>query len=141
MLHKEIERYQRYHLEMSLIIFDIDHFKHFNDIHGHQIGDDILFELAQLVQNRLRTTDLFARWGGEEFAIILTNTNLNAAQTFAEKIRLSIQQHNFKNNLKLTCSFGVTTIQDEDYEDVLFKRADTALYRAKREGRNQVIVH
>lgn len=138
-LHKEIERYQRYHQEMSLIIFDIDHFKHFNDTHGHQIGDDILFELAQLVDERLRTTDLFARWGGEEFAIILTNTPIDAAQSFAEKIRLSIQEHSFKNNLKLTCSFGVTTIQDEDYEDILFKRADTALYQAKREGRNRVV--
>ena len=136
-----MERYQRYHQEMSLIIFDIDHFKHFNDTHGHQIGDDILFELAQLVDERLRTTDLFARWGGEEFAIILTNTPIDAAQSFAEKIRLSIQEHSFKNNLKLTCSFGVTTIQEEDYEEVLFKRADTALYQAKREGRNQVVVH
>ena len=140
-LHKEMERYQRYHQEMSLIIFDIDHFKHFDDTHGHQIGDDILFELAQLVDERLRTTDLFARWGGEEFAIILTNTPIDAAQSFAEKIRLSIQEHSFKNNLKLTCSFGVTTIQEEDYEEVLFKRADTALYQAKREGRNQVVVH
>ncbi len=138
-MHKEIERYQRYHQEISLIIFDIDHFKHFNDTHGHQIGDDILFELAQLVDERLRTTDLFARWGGEEFAIILTNTPIDAAQSFAEKIRLSIQEHSFKNNLKLTCSFGVTTIQDEDYEDILFKRADTALYQAKREGRNRVV--
>ena len=139
MLNKEIERYQRYHQELSLIIFDIDHFKHFNDTHGHQLGDEILHELAQLVNKRIRATDLLARWGGEEFVIILTNTNLNSAVLFAEEIRLFIQKHDFINKLKLTCSFGVTGIQDEDYEEVLFKRADTALYQAKMNGRNMVI--
>ena len=138
-LHKEIERYQRYNQEFSLILLDIDHFKHFNDTHGHQLGDDILRELAQLIENRIRTTDLFARWGGEEFVIILTNTHIDAAFIFAEKIRASIEDYNFKNNLKLTCSFGVTVSAEDDYEELIFKRADAALYQAKKEGRNRTI--
>ena len=138
-LHREIERYQRYNQEFSLIILDIDHFKRFNDIHGHQTGDDILRDLSQLIKNRIRTTDLLARWGGEEFVIILSNTLIDAAHNFAESIRVSIEDYNFNNNLKLTCSFGVTGITEGDYEELIFQRADSALYQAKKDGRNRVI--
>lgn len=137
-LNKEIERYHRYKQELSLIIFDIDYFKQFNDTYGHQLGDVILCELTQLVGNRVRTNDLFARWGGEEFIIILTNTDLSSARSFAENIRLSVKQHRFKNDLKLTCSFGVATINIEDNEESFIKRADEALYQAKQTGRNKV---
>ena len=138
-ISKEVERYHRYKQELSFIIFDIDHFKRFNDIYGHQFGDEILRELAHLVAKRVRTNDLLARWGGEEFAIILANTQITDANSYAEEIRQSIQEHHFIDDLRLTCSFGVTTIHNDDDINSLLKRADKALYQAKSLGRNTVI--
>ena len=138
-ISKEVERYHRYKQKLSFIIFDIDHFKRFNDIYGHQFGDEILRELAHLVEKRVRTNDLLARWGGEEFAIILANTQITAANSYAEEIRQSIQEHHFIDDLRLTCSFGVTTIHNDDDINSLLKRADKALYQAKSLGRNTVI--
>ena len=138
-ISKEVERYHRYKQELSFIIFDIDHFKRFNDIYGHQFGDEILRELAHLVEKRVRTNDLLARWGGEEFAIILVNTQITVANSYAEEIRQSIQEHHFIDDLRLTCSFGVTSIHNDDDISSLLKRADKALYQAKSLGRNTVI--
>jgi two-component system, cell cycle response regulator len=135
----EMERFQRYHQDLSLIMFDIDHFKKFNDTYGHQLGDDILFELAQLVCNRVRTTDMFARWGGEEFVILLANTASNSAISFGESMRESIETHLFKDKLRLSCSFGVATSIKDDSQESLLKRADDALYQAKEGGRNKVV--
>jgi len=138
-INKELVRYHRYKQALSLIIFDIDYFKHFNDSYGHQAGDDILCELASLIQKRMRNTDLLARWGGEEFVIILPNTELISANSYAEELRLSIEKHVFKDNLNLTCSFGLATAKQKDDEQSFLKRADNALYQAKRNGRNQVV--
>jgi diguanylate cyclase (GGDEF)-like protein len=135
---KEIARYHRYGDPFSCIILDIDHFKKLNDEYGHQVGDKVLVEISKTIRGILRITDTFARWGGEEFVIILSNTKLVGAQKVANKLRLAIQNHKFKDALKATCSFGVAEFTGSDTTKSLFKRADEALYRAKQSGRNQV---
>jgi diguanylate cyclase (GGDEF)-like protein len=123
---------------LSLIIFDIDYFKNFNDKHGHQVGDEILKELSQLVYKNIRKTDIFARWGGEEFVILLENMDKTQAKKTAEDLRCKIQNHTFKNTLKVTCSFGVAQFIN-DTSDSFFKKGDDALYRAKAANRNIVM--
>ncbi len=123
---------------ISLIIFDIDHFKIFNDTYGHQLGDDILRSLAKIIKEYTRESDLFARWGGEEFVILLVNANLDIGLKIAEEKRRLIEEHIFTDNLKVTCSFGVSSMQEGDTQETLLKRADDALYEAKKSGRNCV---
>ena len=122
---------------LSLTIFDIDFFKKVNDTYGHQVGDNILKNLAQLVQNILREDDIFARWGGEEF-VILCNSDKNATISLAKKLKKQIQLHKFETIDKLTCSFGIAAFCANDDESSLFDRADKALYYAKNSGRNRV---
>ena len=124
---------------LSLIFFDIDYFKRFNDDYGHQVGDDILVSFTSLIGSNIRDIDIFARWGGEEFVILLPNVDINAAIEIAESKRKLIEEHLFKNELKVTCSFGVTSINSDDDKDSFLKRADDALYRAKKSGRNCVM--
>lgn len=135
---KEISRHKREHTALSCIIFDIDLFKSFNDTYGHDIGDVVLKELAIVVQKHTRTTDTFARWGGEEFVEILPNTSLQGALRVAEILRAIIEKHIFVNNLRVTCSFGVAEFSEGDDEQSFIKKADKALYKAKEEGRNRV---
>ncbi len=123
--------------KLSLIIFDIDFFKKVNDTHGHQVGDNILKSLAQLVQEILRDDDLFARWGGEEF-VILCNSDKNGAIALAQKLRTQIELFKFETIGKLTCSFGVAEFCKNDNESSFLNRADKALYNAKNSGRNRV---
>jgi diguanylate cyclase (GGDEF)-like protein len=134
-----IHRSQRYALPLSVIFFDIDHFKEINDKLGHETGDEILVELSKLVTRTIRSADLFARWGGEEFIIVLPETNRTQAKALAEKLRHIIEEHHFVITAKLTCSFGVTQLHKDDTEASLLKRVDTALYSAKDSGRNRVI--
>ena len=123
--------------KLSLIIFDIDFFKKVNDTHGHQVGDNILKSLAQLVQEILRDDDLFARWGGEEF-VILCNSDKNGAIALAQKLRTQIELFKFETIGTLTCSFGVAEFCKNDNESSFLNRADKALYNAKNSGRNRV---
>lgn len=123
---------------ISLLFFDIDKFKNFNDTYGHQTGDTILKELALLVNKHIRQTDTLARWGGEEFIIILPNSDINIAYKVAQNLRQIIQEHNFADNLNVTCSFGVAQYKDGEKCDELIKKVDTALYKAKENGRNRV---
>jgi len=122
---------------------DIDLFKQINDTHGHIAGDTALKDTAQLLQKELRGTDFIARFGGEEFVILMPETDLTAATKATNKIRKSVQDHTVHEgvaNFKLTISFGVASFQgDDSFKDVL-ARADKALYRAKSKGRNQVCV-
>jgi len=134
-----IHRAQRYDLPLSVIFFDIDKFKEVNDKLGHETGDEILVELSTLVATTVRSADLLARWGGEEFIIVLPETNHAQAKALAEKLRLIIEKHHFVITAKLTCSFGVTQLHKDDNEASLLKRVDTALYSAKDSGRNRVI--
>ncbi len=134
----EISRASRYHKELGLLIFDIDHFKHINDQFGHQAGDQVLIQLSSLVAKSLRDTDVFARWGGEEFTVLVPSCGDACALRLAEKLRAIIENAEFPDVGKVTCSFGMTTYHDQDNEEAILKRADDALYRAKAAGRNRV---
>ena len=138
-LNKQILSHKKTNAPLCLIMCDIDDFKHFNDTYGHQAGDKILQDLTNIVKKQTRTTDIFARWGGEEFIIILPNTSINGAKRAAEHIRVVIAQHTFLQNLKVTCSFGVSQLLN-NAQEVFLKKADNALYKAKNNGKNKVEV-
>jgi two-component system cell cycle response regulator len=136
----EVSKARRHLVPLSLIIFDIDNFKLINDTFGHRAGDLALQELATLVAPTMRPEDVFARWGGEEFAVLLPYTDGAGAVTLAERLRHRIQMHPFSVVNALTCSFGVAQFRAEENEDAFVRRADEALYEAKKEGRNRVEV-
>ncbi len=124
---------------MSLIIIDIDLFKTINDTYGHDVGDIVLKELAELIQQLVRSQDLFARWGGEEFILVCETSTLDETRRIAEKLRASIAAYPFTTVNHITCSFGVCASEDRTQSfNQLFKEADEALYRAKELGRNRV---
>lgn len=137
-LDDEIKRVERYPAPLSLILFDIDHFKRINDTFGHQVGDAVLVRLAKLVAKKIRAQDIFARWGGEEFVILAPGSNLENTRQLAEKLRNSIEKQNFTKAVNVTCSFGIAELRQDENADSLTKRADDALYRAKENGRNLV---
>ncbi len=140
----EMERVKRYESTMSFLLIDLDHFKRVNDTHGHLVGDDVLMEVASLLQRAVRAVDVVARYGGEEFVIVLPETGVVGATAFAERIRELIESHAFTQvrgqPLRLTTSVGVACYPVPGVETVedLFAAADQALYRAKAEGRNRV---
>lgn len=133
---------------LSLILLDIDHFKSVNDVHGHQAGDQVLTEIAELVQRLSRTDDLVARFGGEELAIISPGTNLEQAQRQAERLRIAVNKHVTARagdkacRIAVTASFGVANLRGGEAIEptAILRRADEALYQAKSSGRNRVVV-
>jgi len=133
-----LQRQQRYGGILALIVFDIDHFKQINDQFGHISGDQVLKGVAQLVQSCVRTTDIFARWGGEEFVILVPEGGLQATVDLAERLRRAVESHSFNNLPKITASFGVSEHRSGDTLETFFARADEAVYHAKHEGRNRV---
>ena len=137
-LQKEIQRFKRVKEPLSLIMFDIDKFKDFNDNFGHQRGDKVLVDICSLISEHIREVDIFARWGGEEFSIILPNTSKEKALLVAQSLRSRIEKFNCDDGLNITASFGVDTIKHEDTLESLEKRVDEALYLAKKNGRNRV---
>lgn len=137
-LQTEIARAKRYASPLTLILFDIDHFKQVNDTFGHLVGDQVLLKLALLVSGNIRDTDIFARWGGEEFVILATNCDINGIQIFAEKLRKLIEVYPFYKVGNVTCSFGVAEYRAGDEAESFIKRADMGLYSAKGAGRNRV---
>jgi len=138
-LKKQISYAKRYNTPLSIIFFDIDHFKKINDTYGHNVGDIILQELVNIVSENLREADIFGRWGGEEFIIILPNTSLVQAIQVARKLKTKIETHKFDKIDHLTCSFGVTELKDDDTSDLILIRADNFMYEAKKRGRNQIV--
>lgn len=134
----EMKRAKRYGTIFSTIIIDIDFFKKVNDTFGHQVGDDVLMKLAQILQKNIRKIDILGRWGGEEFLIICPETTIEDAKILAEKIRFKIEQYDFSIDYSITCSFGVSQYNKNDEKEDIFKRADKALYAAKESGRNKV---
>jgi diguanylate cyclase (GGDEF)-like protein len=141
-LAQEFSRSRRYDHGLALIMFDLDNFKSFNDTYGHQCGDTVLIETSKVIQSLLRLCDLFGRYGGEEFAVILPDTDLKGAADVAERIREAINKNviNFQDKaMSVSASVGVAVINSEDtrYED-LISRSDLALYQAKDQGRNKV---
>lgn len=127
---------------ISLILFDIDFFKKINDTYGHKTGDAILVEIVAITENEIRKTDFLFRWGGEEFIIVLKQTNRQEAQVVAEKLRLIFENHEFENiSEKITISYGVSELEQNELIEQLVIKADRALYRAKSNGRNRVEVN
>lgn len=137
-LEKEVQKVNRYELKLSIIMFDIDKFKRVNDTFGHDIGDDVLVNLCNLVKNTIREIDFFARWGGEEFIVLLPSTDINSTERLAERLREKIEKNNFKRVGQVTCSFGVTEFIKKESIEYFLKRVDDALYKAKKSGRNRV---
>ncbi len=137
-LIEEFERAKRYHLPLSLMLLDVDHFKAFNDTQGHPAGDEVLKRVAKLLTESTRSTDFVARYGGEEFAVLLPFTHQSAALALAERTRSAIAQAKWDLRA-VTASIGVATITDATHTwDILVKQADTALYHSKQTGRNRV---
>lgn len=139
-LNYEIGRDSRYNNKLSLIFCDLDHFKSINDRYGHKVGDETLKTFARLLSHNIRTTDIFARWGGEEFVLLLPETDVQTAAITAEKLRVIIEDHYFPQVGKISASFGVTEYIETDNESSFIQRADDALYTAKKNGRNRVEV-
>ncbi|MEO5364124.1 MAG: diguanylate cyclase [Magnetococcus sp. DMHC-8] len=138
LLYAEMQRSLRHGQSLSVLLFDIDHFKRVNDTFGHQAGDRVLIELSTLVSGNLRASDVLARWGGEEFMIVTPDIDLEAALLLAEKLRCLIAAHAFPGVGQVTSSFGVAQFVAQDTIVTLTERADQALYQAKRLGRNRV---
>lgn len=124
-------------IALSAMFIDVDHFKSVNDNYGHAVGDAVLKDLSEIVTGMTRESDLFARWGGEEFVLLCPNTELANAAMLAEKIRAKLESHEWPAGISLTASFGVAQMQGESFNEFL-ERADQALYRSKSEGRNRV---
>jgi len=133
---------KRYREELSLSLLDIDHFKKVNDQHGHLTGDDVLEQVAILVQQNIRDADIIGRYGGEEFIIILPRTGLSSALNVAERVRKMIEASKMKdsegNVFGITVSQGISIYKVGEDEHSLISRADNALYKAKGNGRNRV---
>lgn len=138
-LEKSINLSQRYKQSLSVIFFDIDNFKNINAIHGRDAGDTVLTGITHIVSKQLRTSDIFARWGGAKFIIVLPETEQDNAHMLAERFRKHIEDYKFLPNTHVTCSFGVTQLKEDDSEASLLKRVDHALHTAKEHGRNKVV--
>jgi diguanylate cyclase (GGDEF)-like protein len=137
-VEKELEALARYERPLSIILFDIDHFKQINDTLGHEAGDQVLQQLSQAVKACLRLTDQFGRWGGEEFLILAVNTPLDDSLPLAERLREHIAQLAFEGLEQVTVSMGVAEGRSDESVKALVARADTAMYQAKQSGRNRV---
>ena len=134
----EIKRAERYGEALSLVMFDIDQFKRINDTYGHLVGDEVLIHVAKLIGERIRASEILARWGGEEFILVLPQTDMENAVHLAGELRALMQKYEFPQVGTVTASFGVTQYSRGDSMDSLLHRADIALYRAKESGRNRV---
>lgn len=142
MVSREIELAQRNDTPLAMIALDIDFFKNVNDTYGHAFGDCVLKHLTECIKQCARTSDAMFRYGGEEFNLLLNNTELDGAQEVAERIRQTIEQTPCICNgtsISITASMGISILSDNDNQECFFKRADDALYHAKSAGRNQVI--
>ena len=138
LIKNEQLRFTRYHHGYAIILLDIDHFKRFNDHFGHDVGDRLLQALTGRIKEVLREVDCLARWGGEEFLVLLPETSFAEAQLKANKLCEHIAARALLDNHLVTVSCGVTAAREGDTYETLFRRADKALYKAKYEGRNRV---
>lgn len=130
-----LSRARRFGTPFAIIMFDIDHFKKYNDTYGHDAGDDILVKTANVVSSQLREIDLKVRFGGEEFIVLLPDTAEALSLDVAERIRKAVEQE-----VAITISLGVATYQEGDTQESLIRRGDDAMYRAKHQGRNCVVM-
>lgn len=140
-LSREVEVARRHLLPLSILMLDLDHFKQINDAHGHSVGDDALRAVATALKNSLRNVDVVFRFGGEEFLVLLSNTPGVAAAQVGERLRAAVEELNLAADgkpLPLSISLGCATLNAGESVDDLLRRADTALYEAKRDGRNRL---
>lgn len=137
-LDKEIRLQKRTNLPFCICLLDIDDFKILNDTQGHLKGDIVLKEVANIIKSSIRITDEVGRWGGEEFCILLPNTDLSHALVLIERVRKNIENFNFSIQVLVTCSFGIAKMKDGDTTDKLIQRADIAMYQAKNTGKNKI---
>jgi diguanylate cyclase (GGDEF)-like protein/PAS domain S-box-containing protein len=137
----EFRRAERYGHSFSLIMFDIDFFKRVNDQYGHQRGDEVLTTLSTIVQQRIRECDILARWGGEEFILLVPETDSIGAAQLAESIRILIQDFPFNEEGQITCSFGISEFRSNKTKSELLRQADQALYESKKRGRNCITLY
>lgn len=138
-LKEEIARSERYKIPLSGIMFDLDNFKEINDEFGHLEGDKVLQKIASLIQSIIRENDQLFRWGGEEFIILLPNTELNSAIQLAYRIQDNIRNLDFSTVKGLTCSFGVTSLKEDDSANSFTERLDQLQYGAKKNGKDRII--
>ncbi|MGI1678169.1 MAG: GGDEF domain-containing protein [Cellvibrionaceae bacterium] len=141
-LHRELLLSHRYNQELSLLMIDVDHFKTVNDTYGHNIGDIVLKKVADIIVEIARQTDMTFRYGGEEFIVVLSKTDLDGARIIADRIRKELESTKIiadDAELIVTISLGVTNLKKSENVKELFARADSALYQAKNTGRNQVV--
>lgn len=136
-LANAIKKVQKTDKKFGIVMFDIDHFKKVNDVYGHQVGDAVLQKVSKAVKGVTRESDFFARWGGEEFMLLVDQSSLSALQTLVQKIRQTISETDFTPVHSVTASFGITVYKDGDSADSIVKRVDEALYKAKENGRNR----
>lgn len=137
---QKIAEVQRTSTPLALLFIDLDHFKMVNDRYGHDCGDSVLRQFASAITTIIRGSDIFARWGGEEFVLLMDNCPFSVAQERAEMIRNRIQEYTFDGVGHLTCSMGLTLLRPSDDIHTFLKRADEAMYQAKTHGRYQVCV-
>lgn len=136
-----LKKQKKYKEIFSVILLDIDHFKHVNDTHGHLMGDTVLKDFASILKESVRETDFVGRWGGEEFIIVCPKTDKEGAVRLAQNLRAKIENSLFATQDKKTASFGVAECQEKDDISSIIDNADKALYRAKKSGRNQVVCY
>jgi diguanylate cyclase (GGDEF)-like protein len=136
MLELEMAKASRYQRPLTLMLFDLDHFKKINDTYGHAKGDEVLKTVVRLVRSHIRLEDNLGRWGGEEFALVSSETSLDDALELAERLRDVLAKHDW--NMNVTASFGVAQWQPGENGEQLFECADSVLYTAKQAGRNCV---
>lgn len=128
-------------IQPFLLLFDIDNFKQINDTYGHNVGDGVLKELTRLVSNSVRRSDIFVRWGGEEFALLLRYSDSTTVMNLAEHIRNVIEQFRFESNIRITCSFGLSAVLNGESLEMAIGHADRALYQAKADGKNCIRIN
>ena len=137
-LHAEVSNFQRHNHPFSVLMFDIDHFKRVNDTFGHEVGDQVLMRLADVVKDAIRKTDTLGRWGGEEFVIVCPNTDHKMALDIAEKVFSSIQSHIFPLDINVTVSLGLSEFTTNHSLESILVEIDQKMYRAKQSGRNRI---
>lgn len=137
-LRRELKRVERHGGKLAFAIIDIDFFKDVNDTYGHAGGDEVLIELAQIFEESIRASDMVGRWGGEEFAMILPETDEGAGVALLERLRARIERHRFINGAHVTISAGISEARSDDAVSSIALRADHAMYCAKESGRNRV---
>ncbi len=130
---------KRHGLELSLVLVDVDNLKQINDEYGHLTGDALLYVIAQTMSKQLRINDVCVRWGGDEFVLLLPHTTLDEARALTERIRASLEEHQFEDGAMITCSFGIAGMKDAETLEDMIGKADKSMYIAKKQGKDNAL--